>query len=181
MRGQEAKSRALPWNTYLQLTVSEILNIIFWGVFLAFCFRTSPLKRLLNIHQQPNTALTGACGNQPNGPRESREEEVWENSKWIGVFIKNDKWPKRLEVPVQGKMEKQCKPQEGGLKCGGAAELVELPGHKSLSSSHLCAGWAKQRPFLRPSAAACFYPFPSASRDSRCISGPWTLPSGEQD
>lgn len=64
------------------------------------------------------------------------------------MFIKNDKWPKRLKVPVQGKMEKQCKPQEGGLKCGGAAELVELPGHKSLSSSHLCAGWAKQRPFL---------------------------------
>lgn len=73
---------------------------------------------------------------------------VWENFKWIGVFIKNDKRPKRLKVPVHsGKTERRCKLQEGGLKCAGAAELVELPGHKPHFSPLLCRRWAKHRHF----------------------------------
>lgn len=126
-------------------------------------------------------ALRGACSNQPNGPRESREEQSWENFKWIGVFIKNDKWPKRLKVPVQGKIEKQCKPQEGGLKRAGASELVKQPVHKPFTL-HPCfyAGWAKHRHLLRPSAVAYFYPFTPASGGKRCISRTWTFPSGQQ-
>jgi len=55
------------------------------------------------------------------------------------VFIKNDKWLKRLKVPVHsGKAEKQRKLQERGLNCAGAAELVELPG--PTFPPHFCAG-----------------------------------------
>lgn len=69
-----------------------------------------------------------------------RRQIVWENFKWTGVFIKNDKWAARLKVPVHsGKTEKWCKLQERGVKCAEAAELLVLPGHKlHLSSPFLC-------------------------------------------
>lgn len=52
-----------------QLPVSKILNS---GLFFLklVCY-----GELLNIHQQPNRALTGVCDNQLNGPSKSQKAD----------------------------------------------------------------------------------------------------------
>lgn len=112
MRGQEAKSRALPWNTYLQLTVSEILNIIFWGFFLDFFFRTSPLKRV--------TKHTSAAQHGTNG-------SVRQSTKWterepggrsVGEFQVN--WCVHKKWQMAQKAQGSCSRKDG--------EAVQAPG-----------------------------------------------------